>query len=154
MQNYLKSKITKNNYYNILELNIKNFDKTEQEIKNALIIFMKTFRVEILKNFHILVDFVNEKNISFNINGFILPYNYDDYDEIIFLDEKFERIAKFGLKYQIEVKIIKKFIDKYYMIFNGINIDKEYFYRYIKDFKYIAKTLLKGKYSNNNYLFK
>ena len=152
MQNYLKSKITKNNYYNILELNIKNFDKTEQEIKNALIFFMKTFRGELITKLHILVDSVNEENISFIINGFILPYNYDDYDEIIFLDEKFEQIAKFGLKYQIEVKIIKKFINKYYMIFSGINIDKEYFYRHIKDFKDIAKTLLKGKYINNNYL--
>ena len=153
MQNYLKSKITKNNYYNILELNIKNFYKTEQEIKSALIFFMRTFRDELLNNFNIHSNYVNEENISFNINGFIQPFNYDDYDEIIFLDEKFEQIAKYGIKYQIEVKIIKKFIDKYYMIFNGINIDKEYFYRYIKDFKVIAKTLLKCKY-NNNLLFK
>ena len=150
-ENHL-NKRTKKNDYNILELNIKNFDKTEQEIKNALIFFMKTFRGELITKLHILVDSVNEENISFIINGFILPYNYDDYDEIIFLDEKFEQIAKFGLKYQIEVKIIKKFINKYYMIFSGINIDKEYFYRHIKDFKDIAKTLLKGKYINNNYL--
>ena len=148
------NKKTKKNDYNIFELNIKNIDKTEQEIKNALIFFMQTFRRQLITKFHILVDSVNEKNISFNINGFIFPYNYDDYDEIIFLDEKFEQIAKFGLKYQIKVKLLKKFVYKYYMVFEGINIDKEYFFRYIKDFKDIAKALLKSKYNNNNYLFK
>ena len=115
---------------------------------------MQTFRRQLITKFHILVDSVNEKNISFNINGFIFPYNYNNYDEIIFLDEKFEQIAKFGLKYQIKVKLLKKFVYKYYMVFEGINIDKEYFFRYIKDFKDIAKALLKGKYNNNNYLFK
>ena len=141
----LISKIKRNNVYNILELNIKNYYKTEKDIKYALVYFMKAFRYVLINTFHIHADYVNEDNISFNIKGFKIPFNHDDHDEIIFLDEKFEQIVKYGLNYQIKVKIIQQFIYQYYMVFEGINFDKEYFYRYIKEFKVIAKALLKGR---------
>ena len=115
--------------------------KKKENIKKALIIFLEAFRNKIInKSFN--ADLLNEENLSFNIYGFIPPINYLNYDEIIFLDEKYEELAKNGIKFQIKVKLIEKFNNKYYMIFEGANIEKEFFYRYIKDIKYIAKTLL------------
>ena len=148
MNNYIMNKYNENIFpsqrdFNILELYIKNYEK-EENIKKALIKFLEAFRNQI-KNKFTRVDFINKETLSFNINGFIPPINYEDYDEIIFLDEKYEKLGKFGIIYLIKVKLIQNLTDKYYMVFEGVNIDKEYFYRYIQDFKNIIKILLKDK---------
>ena len=129
--------------FNIFDILFKNYT-TEKNIKDALLHFIQYFTDNVDNKF-LDDDFINKEIITFNKDCFIPPLNYDDYNEIIFFDEKFEQIAKYGLKFLIKFIIIKKYIDEYILVLEGINIDKEYLYNFLKDFKGLVKKILKSK---------
>ena len=110
---------------------------------------MKVFKNNIKEYYIIEKINVNIENIndnSFKICYEIPPSYFDD--EIEFLDEEYEQKVKNLQKFEIKVEVlegIKKenlFINQYYLIFNGISIDKEDFYEHLNILKKISKNIL------------
>ena len=139
--------IPRKNDFNYLEINIKN--EENKDINTALFNFMKVFKNNI-KEYYIIekinVNFENIDDKSFKICYEIPPSYFDD--EIEFLDEEYEQKVKNLQKFEIKVEVlegIKKenlFINQYYLIFNGISIDKEDFYEHLNILKKISKNIL------------
>ena len=139
--------IPRKNDFNYLEINIKN--EENKDINTALFNFMKIFKNNI-KEYYIIekinVNFENIDDKSFKICYEIPPSYFDD--EIEFLDEEYEQKVKNLQKFEIKVEVlegIKKenlFINQYYLIFNGISIDKEDFYEHLNILKKISKNIL------------
>ena len=139
--------IPRKNDFNYLEINIKN--EENKDINTALFNFMKVFKNNIKEYYIIEKINVNIENIndnSFKICYEIPPSYFDD--EIEFLDEEYEQKVKNLQKFEIKVEVlegIKKenlFINQYYLIFNGISIDKEDFYEHLNILKKISKNIL------------
>ena len=139
--------IPRKNDFNYLEINIKN--EENKDINTALFNFMKIFKNNIREYYIIEKINVNIENIndnSFKICYEIPPSYFDD--EIEFLDEEYEQKVKNLQKFEIKVEVlegIKKenlFINQYYLIFNGISIDKEDFYEHLNILKKISKNIL------------
>ena len=92
---------------------------------------------------------VNDKDYSFII-CYEYKINFFDDDEIEFLDDDFEKKVKNLQKFEIKVELIEgdnnfNFIDninKFYLIFNGVSIDKDDFYEHLIILKKISKNLL------------
>ena len=139
--------IPRKNDFNYLEINIKN--EENKDINTALFNFMKVFKNNI-KEYYIIekinVNIENLNDNSFKICYEIPPSYFDD--EIEFLDEEYEQKVKNLQKFEIKVELlegIKKenlFINQYYLIFNGISIDKEDFYEHLNILKKISKNIL------------
>ena len=70
-------------------------------------------------------------------------------DDIEFLDDEFEDKIKNPQEFAIKVELIEgdkntfliNKINEYYLIFNGISVDKEDFYGHLNIIKEIAKNL-------------
>jgi len=76
-----------------------------------------------------------------------------DNDDIVFLDEKFEKKIKNKYEFDIKVEFIegdknlfqKYKINQYYIIFTGNLISKEDFYEHLTKLKDIAKKVLNNE---------
>ena len=136
--------------FNYLKINIKNQDN--YNIEKAIASFMKIFWIYIkeeYKNEDIDINIYVEKDTLFYIIYEILPIKIDD-ELFEFFDENFERKIKNKQEFEIKVELIegdkslfeKNKINQYYLIFNGISIDKVDFYYILKALKNIAIKLL------------
>ena len=137
--------------FNYLEINIKN--KDNKDIKKLIFNFITKLKIKIREEYY-------EIGMVININyvddfSFIIFYefkieDFDDNDEIEFLDDNFDKKVKKLQKYQIKVELFEgdenlyliNNINQYYLIFNGISIEKEDFYEHLIILKKIAKDLL------------
>ena len=136
--------------FNYLEINIKNNDN--KDINRPLINFITKLKEKIKEEYErneININIKDDKDFSFIIYyEFKIPDFYDD--EIEFLDNNFEKKVKSLQKYEIKVELIEgdknlyliNKINQYYLVFNGISIDKDDFYEHLKRLKKISKKLL------------
>ena len=136
--------------FNYLELNIKN--KDNKDIKRPIFNFITKLKEKIKEEYKRIGIKININNI--NDLSFIISYEFKiaDFngDEIEFLDDNFEKKVKKLQKFEIKVELLKGDknlyllykINQYYLIFNGISIDKEEFYEHLIILKRISKDLL------------
>ena len=136
--------------FNYLQINIKNDEN--KDIKKAVINLMKNLKAKIKEKYNkteIKVDFKNEKDFSLEI-CYQIPPIIMDYDKIQFLDDKFENKVKNIQKFEIKVDLIEgdkssyslNKINQYYLLFNGVSVDREDFYEHLKILKDISIDLL------------
>ena len=129
--------------FNYLEINIKN--EENKDLNQALINFMNIFKNKIKEYYvyeEINVHFENMSDTSFKICYEIPPLEIDG--DIEFLDEEFEKKVKNFQNFEIKVELFdSNTINQYYLVFNGISVDKEDFYDHLKLLKTIVKTLFK-----------
>ena len=136
--------------FNYLQINIKNDEN--KDIKKAVINLMKNLKAKIKEKYNkteIKDDNINEKDFSFEI-CYQIPPLVMNYDKIQFLDDKFENKFEDTQKFEIKVDLIDgdknlysiNKINQYYLIFNGVNVEKEDFYEKIKILKEISIDLL------------
>ena len=143
--------------FNYLKVNIEN--KKERDIKDAIKSFIGDFEKKIKKKYEeenkgkkINVNFCEEKETSFKIKFDIAPILVEN-DEILFLDEKFEKKIKNKQEFEIKVELIegdkslflKYKINQYYLLFKGNSISKEDFYEHLTILKDIAKKVLNNE---------
>ena len=135
------------NYLKIDVMNPKNKD-----IDKAMLNFMKDLKYNIKENYedtNITIKFKENKDESFIIE-YGIPAMKFDYDDILFLDEKFENKVKNGQNFEINVELVegdkslfdKQKINQFYLVFKGNNIDYEDFYEFVINLKNIAKKML------------
>ena len=135
-------------YFNYLELNINNNEN--KDINKAKMNLIKKIKKEIKEKYDktkIKVNFKNEKDFSFEI-FFEIPPIYGNFDEIEFLDKKFQKKVLNFQKFNIKVELIEGNrnlfsnykINQYYLIFNRVSLDKEDFYVQLKILKEIVKN--------------
>ena len=135
--------------FNYLKINIKNNEN--DDINKALNNFIKKLKIKIKQKYEqidIKISFKGEKEKSFNIYYQIEPMNIN-FDDIEFLDDDFEDKIKNPQHFEINVELIEgdktmlltNKINEYYLIFNGISVDKEDFYGHLNIIKEIAKNL-------------
>ena len=140
----------RNDDFNYLKINIKN--KENKNINKALNNFMKKLKDKIKQSYEqngTSVILEEEQNISFKIFYLIEPPVFINFDEIEFLDDDFETKIKKFQKFEIKVELIEgdknifstNKINEYYLIFNGISVDKEDFYEQMNVLKDIVKNL-------------
>ena len=140
----------RNDDFNYLQINIKNDEN--KDIKKAVINLMKNLKAKIKEKYNkteIKVDFKNEKDFSLEI-CYQIPPIIMDYDKIQFLDDKFENKVKNIQKFEIKVDLIEgdkssyslNKINQYYLLFNGVSVDREDFYEHLKILKDISIDLL------------
>ena len=136
--------------FNYLQINIKNDEN--KDIKKAVINLMKNLKAKIKEKYNkteIKVDFKNEKDFSLEI-CYQIPPIIMDYDKIQFLDDKFEYKVNNIQKFEIKVDLIEgdkssyslNKINQYYLLFNGVSVDREDFYEHLKILKDISIDLL------------
>ena len=139
--------------FNYLEINIQN--KDNKNVIKALSNFMKNFKDKIKKKYgqtRIKVKFLEEKDLSFKI-CYQIPKMDFNFNGIEFFDDNFEKKAKNNREFDIAVKLIEgdkslyssNKINQYFLIFNGISVDKEDFYENLMILKTIALDLLLKK---------
>ena len=137
--------------FNYLDINFVN--KEYMEIVESMANFLEELQNEIKKHYegtNIKVGFYDFEVNSFSI---LLGINPNDlnYEEIEFLDEKFEK--KFNTNKTMEIKVEfmegEKILDKefgineqYYLVFTGDQNEKEDFYDQVFNLKNLAKILL------------
>ena len=136
--------------FNYLEINIKNNDN--RDVKRPLINFINKLKEAIKKEYYrigIKINIKDDKDFSFIISYEFKITVFDD-DEIEFLDDNLEKKVKNLQKYEIKVKLIEgdknlyliNKINQYYLIFSGIETDKEDFYEHLIRLKNNSKKLL------------
>ena len=137
--------------FNYLDINFVN--KEYMEIVESMDNFLEDLRNEIKKHYegtNIKVIFYDFEVNSFSMFLVIHPDDFN-YEEIEFLDEKFE--IKFKKEKTLEMKVEfiegEKILDsefgineQYYLVFTGNQNDKEEFFTQVFDLKNIAKILL------------
>ena len=134
--------------FNYLEINIKN--NNNKDIKKATINFIIKLKEKIKEEYlkkEINIKYEEENEYSFKICYEIPPMNFPR-DEIVFLDEDFEKIINLQ-KYYIKVNLIEgnkslystNKINQYYLIFNSTSNDKEDFFVLLKELRSIVKNL-------------
>ena len=132
-----------------MKINIKNNEN--EDINQALIIFIQKLKDKIKQKYEqidIKINFKEEKDRSFNIFYQIEPMDIN-LDDIEFLDDEFEDKIKNPQEFAIKVELIEgdkntfliNKINEYYLIFNGISVDKEDFYEHLNILKEIVKNL-------------
>ena len=135
--------------FNYMKINIKNNEN--EDINQALIIFIQKLKDKIKQKYEqidIKINFKEEKDRSFNIFYQIEPMDIN-LDDIEFLDDEFEDKIKNPQEFVIKVELIEgdknifltNKINEYYLIFNGISVDKEDFYEHLNILKEIVKNL-------------
>jgi len=135
--------------FNYMKINIKNNEN--EDINQALIIFIQKLKDKIKQKYEqidIKINFKEEKDRSFNIFYQIEPMDIN-LDDIEFLDDEFEDKIKNPQEFAIKVELIEgdkntfliNKINEYYLIFNGISVDKEDFYEHLNILKEIVKNL-------------
>ena len=135
--------------FNYMKINIKNNEN--EDINQALIIFIQKLKDKIKQKYEqidIKINFKEEKDRSFNIFYQIEPMDIN-LDDIEFLDDEFEDKMKNPQQFAIKVELIEgdkntfliNKINEYYLIFNGISVDKEDFYEHLNILKEIVKNL-------------
>ena len=135
--------------FNYMKIKIKNNEN--DDINKALNNFIKKLKDKIkqkYKQIDIKISFKEEKDKSFNIYYQIEPMNIN-FDDIEFLDDEFENKIKNLQQFEINVELIEgnknmflnNKINEYYLIFNGISVDKEDFYEHLTILKDIVKNL-------------
>ena len=134
--------------FNYLEINIKN--NNNKDINKATINFIIKLKEKIKEEYlkkEINIKYEEENEYSFKICYEIPPMNFPR-DEIVFLDEDFEKIINLQ-KYYIKVNLIEgnkslystNKINQYYLIFNSTSNDKEDFFVLLKELRSIVKNL-------------
>ena len=139
--------------FNYLEINIINNNQNKDvkgELKNLLKDFIEEIKSNVTKENDIYIE--NEKETSFDICYKIYSdfYCFDyEYNKILFLDEKYEKKIKNDREFKIKVKLIEgNNSNQYYLIFEGVSVDKEEFYEKVKSLKETIKSLFKNKLNN------
>ena len=139
--------------FNYLEINIINNNQNKDvkgELKNLLKDFIQEIKSNVTKENDIYIE--NEKETSFDICYKIYSdfYCFDyEYNKILFLDEKYEKKIKNDREFKIKVKLIEgNNSNQYYLIFEGVSVDKEEFYEKVKSLKETIKSLFKNKLNN------
>ena len=136
--------------FNYLEINIIN-NNQNKDVKGALKNLLKDFKQKIKSNVTKENDIYieNEKETSFDICYKIYSdfYCFDyEYNKILFLDEKYEKKIKNDREFKIKVKLIEgNNSNQYYLMFEGVSVDKEEFYEQVKSLKETIKSLFKNK---------
>ena len=139
--------------FNYLEINIIN-NNQNKDVKGALKNLLKDFKQKIKSNVTKENDIYieNEKETSFDICYKIYSdyYFFDyEYNKILFLDEKYEKKIKNDREFKIKVKLIEgNNSNQYYLMFEGVSVDKEEFYEKVKSLKETIKSLFKNKLNN------
>ena len=135
--------------FNYIKINIKNNEN--DDINQALNIFIKKLKEKIKQKYEqidIKISFKEEKEKSFNIIYQIEPMNIN-FDDIEFLDDEFEDKMKNTQEFEIKVELMEgdknifltNKINEFYLVFNGISVDKEDFYEHLNILKKIVKNL-------------
>ena len=139
--------------FNYLEINIINNNQNKdvkEGLKNLLKDFKQKIKSNVTKENDIYIE--NEKETSFDICYKIYSdfYCFDyEYNKILFLDEKYEKKIKNDREFKIKVKLIEgNNSNQYYLIFEGVSVDKEEFYEKVKSLKETIKSLFKNKLNN------
>ena len=139
--------------FNYLEINIINNNQNKDvkgALKNLLKDFIEEIKSNVTKENDIYIE--NEKETSFDICYKIYSdyYFFDyEYNKILFLDEKYEKKIKNDREFKIKVKLIEgNNSNQYYLIFEGVSVDKEEFYEKVKSLKETIKSLFKNKLNN------
>ena len=126
--------------------------RDNKDIKRPIFNFITKLKEKIKEEYKRIGIKININNIS--ELSFIISYELKiaDFngDEIEFLDDNFEKKVKKLQKFEIKVELLKGDknlyllykINQYYLIFNGISIDKEEFYEHLIILKEISKDLL------------
>ena len=136
--------------FNYLEINIIN-NNQNKDVKGALKNLLRDLRNKIKSNVTKENDIYieNEKETSFDICYKIYSdfYCFDyEYNKILFLDEKYEKKIKNDREFKIKVKLIEgNNSNQYYLMFEGVSVDKEEFYEKVKSLKETIKSLFKNK---------
>ena len=132
--------------FNYLEINIINNNQNKDvkgELKNLLKDFIQKIKSNVTKENDIYIE--NEKETSFDICYKIYSdfYCFDyEYNKILFLDEKYEKKIKNDREFKIKVKLIEgNNSNQYYLIFEGVSVDKEEFYEQVKSLKETVGSL-------------
>ena len=143
--------------FNYLKVNIEN--QKNRDIKEAIKSFIDEFEKKIKKKYEendegkkINVNIFEKKDYLFKIK-FEIPPMIVDNNDIVFLDEKFEKKMKNKYEFEIKVEFIEGDkslflnynINQYYLIFTGNLINKEDFYEHLTILKDIAKKVLKNE---------
>ena len=143
--------------FNYLKVNIEN--EKNRDIKEAIKSFIDEFEKKIKKKYEendegkkINVNIFEKKDYLFKIK-FEIPPMFVDNDDIVFLDEKFEKKIKNKYEFEIKVEFIEGDkslflnynINQYFLIFTGNLINKEDFYEHLTILKDIAKKVLKNE---------
>ena len=136
--------------FNYLKIDVLNHNN--KDIDKAMSTFMRDLKYSIRENYEdtdIKINFKDVKDNSFTIEYGIPPIQFKC-DDIVFLDEDFEKKVKNSQKFEIKVELVegdkslfyKQKINQFYLIFKGDNVDKEDFYEILTILKTIAKKIL------------
>ena len=139
--------------FNFLEINIKNNDN--KDINKPLINFITKLKEKIIEEYNrikIKINIKEDKDFSFIICS-EFKITFFEGDEIEFLDDNFEKKVNNSQKIEIKVELIEgdknlyliNKINQYYLIFSGIEMEKEDFYEHLIRLKKISKNLLLKK---------
>ena len=150
-EKFFKPKI---NDFNYIEINIKNVEN--KDINKAINNFINNFKSKIEEQYEkteikVYIKMENEKDLSFLLCYELLTTPFDD--EIEFLDDEFETKIKSKQGFRINVELVEgnknlysiDKINQYYIIFNKVSMDNEYFYEHLKILKKLAKNILLKK---------
>ena len=150
-EKFFKPKI---NDFNYIEINIKNVEN--KDINKAINNFINNFKSKIKEQYEkteikVYIKMENEKDLSFLLCYELLTTPFDD--EIEFLDDEFETKIKSKQGFRINVELVEgnknlysiDKINQYYIIFNKVSMDNEYFYEHLKILKKLAKNILLKK---------
>jgi len=136
--------------FNYLKIDVLNHNN--KDIDKAMSTFMRDLKYSIRENYEdtdIKINFKDVKDNSFTIEYGIPPIQFNC-DDIVFLDEDFEKKVKNSQKFEIKVELVegdkslfyKQKINQFYLVFKGDNVDKEDFYEILTILKNIAKKIL------------
>ena len=136
--------------FNYLKIDVLN--PNNKDIDKAMSTFMRDLKYSIRENYEdtdIKINFKDVKENSFTIEYGIPPIQFNC-DDIVFLDEDFEKKVKNSQNFEIKVELVegdkslfyKQKINQFYLIFKGDNVDKEDFYEILTILKNIAKKIL------------
>ena len=150
-KNFLSQKLT---IFHYIEINIKNVEN--KDINKAINNFINNFKSKIKEQYEkteikVYIKMENEKDLSFLLCYELLTTPFDD--EIEFLDDEFETKIKSKQGFRINVELVEgnknlysiDKINQYYIIFNKVSMDNEYFYEHLKILKKLAKNILLKK---------